>query len=72
MLGAMTGIRTSEAWSKHIYETKVLPTANLEGLCAFFCNQTSSCEMFVIDGANCHMGNRNTSNGSVAPVDPVG
>ena len=72
MLVAMPEIRTSAAWSKHIYETKVLPITKLGGLCAFFCNQTSSCEMFVIDGANCHMGNHNTTNGSVTPVDPVG
>ena len=62
--------RSSSDWRKNTYATKKLQAANLDGLCGFLCSLTSTCDRFVVDGPNCHMGNMATTNGSVtATID---
>ena len=63
------GISSSD-WGKNTYGINKLKAANLDGLCGFLCSLTSTCDRFVVDGPNCHMGNVATTNGSVtATID---
>ena len=55
---------SSTNWGQNIHKTEKLPTSNLDGLCGFLCSLTSTCNRFVVDGPNCHMGNL-TTGGSV-------
>ena len=51
-----TGVASSE-WSKHIFESVTLPRPS-EHFCRYLCNTSKlTCEVAVLDGTICHMGN---------------
>ena len=62
---ALMGQSSSE-WGKHIQDVKKLPSTKLDGLCGFLCSLKATCDRFVVDGPNCHMGQNTTTDGSVA------
>ena len=57
--------QSSSTWGQYVQEHKKLEAVNLDGLCGFLCSQSSTCDRFVVDGPNCHMGNTATTDGLV-------
>ena len=57
--------QSSTDWGKHIQDVMKLPSIKLDGLCGFLCSLKSTCDRFVVDGPNCHIGHNATTDGSV-------
>ena len=63
-----TGIVTS-AWTKHIIESVTLPRPS-EDFCRYLCNTSkSTCEIAVLDGNTCLMGNLSYTAGNATLLD---
>ena len=54
----------TDEWKNGIYETMTFPSGDITYHCHLMCALKSTCEVFVVNGRNCHLGNKTTFGGS--------